>query len=116
MVGHVKLRGPDAMPITPPEWDNGGRTDLGNLRLLDGEDCHKHRHETGIGISRQPDGTWTVDGETFPPWPTPPPASDTEIITRWPPAAEPIDPDFQQLLQFLATTTERADPNPQHPG
>ena len=53
------------------EWDDGGLTDIENLRPLCGPDCHKHRHETGMGITRQPDGTWTVDGESFPAWPHP---------------------------------------------
>ena len=96
------------------EWDDGGLTDLVNLRLLDGDECHKHRHETGIGISRQPDGTWTVDGDEFPPWPTAPPTG-TATITAWPPEAEPVDHDFHQLLCVLATTTERPNPRPPHP-
>jgi hypothetical protein len=60
----------DADHVT--EWDNGGLTDIEEMRLLCGPDCHKHRHETGAGITRQRDGTWTVDGETFPPWPSTP--------------------------------------------
>ncbi len=56
-----------------PPWDEGGRTDIDKLRHLCGSDCHPHRHETGANISRQPDGTWTVDGETLPPWPPPKP-------------------------------------------
>ena len=58
-----------------PPWDEGGRTDINKLRHLCGSNCHPHRHETGANITRQPDGTWTVDGETLPPWPPPQPES-----------------------------------------
>ncbi len=57
----------DADHVT--EWDNGGLTDISDLRLLCGSDCHKHRHETGASITRHCDGTWTVDGESCPAWP-----------------------------------------------
>ena len=99
------------------EWDDGGLTDLVNLRLLDGDECHKHRHETGIGITRQPDGTWTVDGGEFPPWP--PPTADAEPIVSRPPdrpaGAEPVHPAFQQFLRLLATSIERPDQRPPYP-
>ena len=50
-------------------WDDGGLTDLENLRYLCTSDCHRHRHETATTATRQPHGTWTVDGEHFPAWP-----------------------------------------------
>ncbi len=58
------------------EWDDGGLTDIENLRHLCSTDCHPHRHETGTDMTRQRDGTWTVNGETLPPfrsWPPPTP-------------------------------------------
>ena len=66
-----------------PPWDEGGRTDIDKLRHLCGPDCHPHRHETGQHTTRQSDGTWTVDGETLPPWPPPRPcrpAPTTEFL------------------------------------
>ena len=51
------------------EWDNGGLTDIDNLRHLCGSDCHPHRHETGAAMTRQHNGTWTVGGETLRPVP-----------------------------------------------
>jgi hypothetical protein len=85
----------DADHIT--EWDNGGLTDVDEMRLLCGPDCHKHRDETGAGITRQPDGTWTVDGETFPPWP---PAPTGEIPEY----------EFRQRLRQLCFAAGRPDP------
>lgn len=55
------------------EWDSGGLTNIEDLRLLCRCSCHKHRHETGQDMTRQRDGTWTIDRETFPPLPLPPP-------------------------------------------
>ncbi len=83
------------------EWDNGGRTDIENLRHLCGCDCHPHRHETGTSITRQPNGTWTVDGETFPPWPPPQPAIN------------PPDPVTKQRLRQLCLAAGRPDPYPE---
>lgn len=56
-----------------PPWDNGGQTDIEQLRLMCKCQHHPHRHETGTNITRQPDGAWTVDGEILPPWPPKPP-------------------------------------------
>ncbi len=78
------------------EWDEGGLTDIADLRLLCGTDCHKHRHETGTGITRQPNGTWTVDGETFPHWPPTQPARP--------------DLDAQQRHRQLCAAAGRPDP------
>ncbi len=72
------------------EWDNGGLTDIENLRHLCSSDCHPHRHETGTDMTRQRDGTWTVNGETLPPFPSPPPAP-----------MEPTDLDMQRQLEEL---------------
>ncbi len=80
------------------EWDEGGRTDVADLRLLCGTDCHRHRHETGTGITRQPNGTWTVDGETFPPWPPTQPARP--------------DRELQQRHRQLCAAVGRPDPYP----
>ncbi len=88
----------DADHIT--EWDSGGLTNINDLRLLCGSDCHKHRHETGQGITRQRDGTWTVDGEAFPQWPPPQP-------TRPDP-----DLDTKQRLRQLCFAVGRPDPHP----
>ena len=77
------------------EWDSGGLTDIDNLRHLCGTDCHPHRHETGAKMTRQRDGTWTVDGETvppFPPFPLRPPST---------PTADPPDPDVHRRLREL---------------
>ena len=74
------------------EWDNGGLTDIDNLRHLCGSDCHPHRHETGAAMTRQRDGTWTVDGETLPPFPPGPPST---------PTADPPDPDMHRRLGEL---------------
>lgn len=49
-----------------PPWDEGGKTDLGTMRLLCKNEHHSHRHETGANITRQRDGTWSVDGEDPP--------------------------------------------------
>ncbi len=80
------------------EWDDGGLTDIDDLRLLCGSECHKHRHETGAGITRQPDGTWTVDGESFPAWPPP---------TR----AEPPTEEQRRSLRLLHLAVGRPDPH-----
>jgi hypothetical protein len=85
------------------EWDSGGLTDIEDLRLLCRCGCHKHRHETGQDLSRQSDGTWSVDDETFPPWPPPP----------VPPAPKPrsleADHGFRQICRKLG----RPDPYPE---
>ena len=72
------------------EWDDGGLTDIENLRNLCGCDCHPHRHETGAEMTRQRDGTWTVNGETLSPFPSPPPAP-----------MEATDLDLQRRLEEL---------------
>lgn len=46
-----------------PPFEDGGQTDLTAMRLLCANEHHSHRHETGRNITRQRDGTWTVDGE-----------------------------------------------------
>ena len=79
------------------EWDDGGLTDIENLRHLCGCDCHPHRHETGAEMTRQRDGTWTVDDETLPPFPS------------WPPPApmEPNNLDMQRRLEELNRAARR---------
>lgn len=80
------------------EWDDGGLTDIENLRHLCGTDCHPHRHETGAGMTRQRNGTWTVNGETLPPLPPWSPPMQT---------ATPPDLDDQQRLRELNRTVRR---------
>ncbi len=63
-----------------PPWDNGGVTDIAAMRLMCTNEHHSHRHETGANITRQPDGTWTVDDEHLEPWP--PPATSAERTDR----------------------------------
>ena len=58
-----------------PPWDQGGLTNLDHMKLMCTHGHHTHRHETGHNITRQPNGTWTVDNETIEPWPPNPPAS-----------------------------------------
>jgi hypothetical protein len=55
------------------DYNQGGLTNIEDLRLLCRCGCHKDRHETGKTMTRQRDGTWTVDHETFPALPLPPP-------------------------------------------
>jgi hypothetical protein len=62
--------------VDDPRTDIYAVTDIGELRHLCDADCHKDRHETGKGITRQRDGTRTVDGDTFPTWPPPTQADD----------------------------------------
>ncbi len=94
----------DADHIT--EWDEGGLTNIADLRLLCGTDCHQHRHETGQGITRRPDVTWTVDGDqslwphpnTHHPTSTPnndtansvPPSADPTRTPKSPPRRHPL--------------------------
>ncbi len=80
------------------EWDDGGATDIENLRHLCGCDCHPHRHETGAEMTRQRDGTWTVDNEVFPPWPPPTPAVNAP------------DLESQHRLRQLCFAVGRPDP------
>ena len=75
------------------EWDNGGLTDIENLRPLCTCECHPHRHETGMDTTRQPDGTWTVNGETFPAWPPPTRPSQPDRSTANPSSS--IDDDTE---------------------
>ena len=56
-----------------PPWDQRGRTDLDHMKLMCTHGHHTHHHETGNNITRQPNGTWTVDNEPEEPWPPPPP-------------------------------------------
>ncbi len=58
-----------------PPWDQGGLTDINKMKLMCTHGHHTHRHETDNNITRQPNGTWTVDNEPDEPWP-PPPADD----------------------------------------
>ncbi len=63
-----------------PPWDTpNGRTDLDHMKLMCTNGHHTHRHETGNNITRQPNGTWTVDNETPEPWPPPPPEDDDHV-------------------------------------
>ena len=50
---------------------------------------HHHRGRLP-DMTRQRDGTWTVNGETLPPFPSPPPAP-----------MEPTDLDMQRQLEEL---------------
>ena len=72
-----------------PPWDQGGLTNIDKMKLMCTNGHHTHRHETGNNITRQPNGTWTVDNEpngtwtvnnepngTWPPTPGWPPESD----------------------------------------
>ena len=61
-----------------PPWDQGGLTDINKMKLMCTNGHHTHRHETGNNITRQPNGTWTVDNETPEPWPPPPPPEDDD--------------------------------------
>ncbi len=61
-----------------PPWDEGGLTDINKMKLMCTNGHHTHRHETGNNITRQPNGTWTVDNETIEPWP-PPPKDDDHV-------------------------------------
>ena len=91
------------------EWDDGGLTDIENLRHLCGCDCHPHRHETGAEMTRQRDGTWTIDNDFFPPRPPTRPA----VNPPWPlprPAVNPPDLEFQQRLRQLCFAVGRPDP------
>jgi hypothetical protein len=84
-----------------PPFDHGGRTDIETMRLLCTCEHHPHRHETGANITRQSDGTWTVDGETFPPWP--------------PLRPEPTAPSVEEreTLRQLHRAVGRPDPYPE---
>jgi hypothetical protein len=88
------------------EWDLGGLTDIEDLRLLCRCGCHKHRHETGQEMTRQRDGTWTVDHEEFPPLPARP---------TWPPPPRPnpLDLESKQRLRQLCNKFGRPDPFPE---
>ncbi len=55
-----------------PPWEHGGLTNIESMRHMCTCGHHPHRHDTGINITRQTDGTWTVSSETFPPWPPAP--------------------------------------------
>lgn len=81
------------------EYDNGGLTNIEDLRLLCRSSCHKHRHETGEDLTRQRDGTWTVNGETFPPLPRP--------------HHRPRSLESKQRLRHFCRMTGRPDPYPE---
>lgn len=59
-----------------PPWETGGLTNLDTMKLMCTNGHHTHRHETGNNITRQPDGTWTVDNEPLETWPPPPVCPD----------------------------------------
>lgn len=82
-----------------PPWDAGGRTDIAWMRFMCHCEHHPRRHETDGNIARQPDGTWTVDGETIPPWPPPRP---TRALTL----------EQQQRHRLLNRAVGRPDPYP----
>ena len=85
------------------EWDDGGLTDIENLRHLCRTDCHPHRHETGTEMTRQRDGTWTINNETLPPLPS------------WPPPRPTIhqpDPPPTTSNDSKTTTAPPDDPSP----
>jgi hypothetical protein len=81
------------------EWDSGGLTNIEDLRLLCRCSCHKHRHETGENLTRQPDGTWTVDHESFPALALPPP--------------KPRNLEADQGFRLLCRKLGRPDPHPE---
>ena len=64
-----------------PPWDNGGLTDIETMRLMCTREHHPHRHQTDTNITRQPNGTWTVNGETMPSWPPNETGDDTSTFT-----------------------------------
>ena len=49
-----------------PPWDEGGLTNVESMRHLCSNEHHPHRHETGRNITRQTDGTWTLDNDALP--------------------------------------------------
>lgn len=85
------------------QWDSGGLTDIDNLRLLCRCGCHKHRHETGQDMTRQPDGTWTIDHETI------------LRLHPWPPPLrpDPLELESKQKLRQLCLKIGRLDPYPE---
>jgi hypothetical protein len=81
------------------EYDQGGLTNIEELRLLCRCGCHKDRHETGKTMTRQRDGTWTIDNETFPPLPLP--------------APKPRNLEADQGFRLLCRKLGRPDPHPE---
>ena len=70
-----------------PPWDQGGLTNIDKMKLMCTNGHHTHRHETGKNITRQPNGTWTVNNEPNGTW-----TVDNEPIKPWTVDNEPIKP------------------------
>ena len=64
-----------------PPWDQGGLTDLDTMKLMCTNGHHTHRHETGNNITRQPNGTWTINNEPDEPRPPTPPQHNDHLTT-----------------------------------
>ncbi len=84
-----------------PPWDEGGLTNLETLRLMCTCEHHPHRHETGANITRQTNGTWSVDKEMLPQ--RPPPRAAT-----W-----RANSERRKCLRILHRAVGRPDPFPE---
>lgn len=89
-----------------PPWDEGGLTDVEAMRHLCTCEHHPHRHETGRNITRQRDGTWTVDNETLLPWRARTADSPTTGSSR-------SDVERRRCLRMLHRSVGRPDPEPE---
>ena len=64
-----------------PPWDQNGLTNLDDMKLMCTHGHHTHRHETGNNITRQPNGTWTINNEPDEPRPPTPPQHNDHLTT-----------------------------------
>lgn len=83
-----------------PPWDEGGLTNVDAMRNLCTCKHHPHRHKTGSNITRQFDGTWTVDNET-----TFAPRSRTRDVQR--PMPPRSDTERRRSLRLLDRAVDR---------
>ena len=91
-----------------PPWEQDGLTNIEHMKLMCTHGHHTHRHETGNNITRQPNGTWTIDNETPEPWPPTPPEDDDHLSIAH--AREACLGRLRQIRCDRSPSTVRAGP------